>query len=719
MAKRNKAMTEAEIAAFLTSKILRAMNDEGGDLSQNRQDSLNYYLGKPYGNERDGYSSYVTREVLEAIEWAKPAILRVFTAGDKVVQFDPVNPQDEATADLETDTVNHLLLKQNNGFETIYEWVTDALMYPNGYVKLWVDESEEVTTETYEGIGEFELAMLLDDDAIEVLEQDSTTTMIDTPEGQVPVETFTVKIRRTDTKPRLNFMAAEPEQVLIDDDLTGLDLDEADFVCHRVQRTYTWLVNNGYDRDKLDNVGGDEDGGEWNDERVNRLFYEDENPDSGDDDDPSMRQYWVHECYVRIDADGDGLAELRKIVLIGQTIFENEEIDYQPFVALASVIMSHKHTGMSLADMVKDIQLISSTLHRQLLDNTYKMNIRRKYVGEAALLDDGSTLDALLDTTSEIIPCRDPAALNEEVVQPIINDLLPVIQGMTDQAQVRTGISPNLSLDPAVLQQSTMGAFSAALEQASQRVELITRVFAETGFKRLMRKAHQLCRMYMDHNLQFKLGDQWVDVNPSDWRDRTTVTVNVGLGFNDKATKIQLLASLLEYQKEALGIGMATPQNIYNTMREMVEASGLGDVGKYFTDPATVPPQEPQPDPQMELVKAQMQIEQGKLQQQAQKQQLDAEKARIDLQERAMKMQQEQERWAAELEQKRRQFEEEYELKERELLQKQQQHDQDVEAKLLDLMVKAEGQDKAKVAEEASEVDKAAADYLRGNKDAE
>lgn len=719
MAKRNKAMTEAEIAAFLTSKILRAMNDEDGDLSQNRQDSLNYYLGKPYGNERDGYSSYVTREVLEAIEWAKPAILRVFTAGDKVVQFDPVSPQDEATADLETDTVNHLLLKQNNGFETIYEWVTDALMYPNGYVKLWVDESEEVTTETYEGIGEFELAMLLDDDAVEVLEQDSTTTMIDTPEGQVPVETFTVKIRRTDSKPRLNFMAAEPEQVLIDDDLTGLDIDEADFVCHRVQRTYTWLVNNGYDRDKLDQVGGDEDEGEWNDERVNRLFYEDENPDSGDDDDPSMRQYWVHECYVRIDADGDGLAELRKIVLIGQTIFENEEIDYQPFVALASVIMSHKHTGMSLADMVKDIQLISSTLHRQLLDNTYKMNIRRKYIGEAALNDDGSTLDAFLDTTSEIVPCRDPTAIKEEVVQPIINDLLPVIQGMTDQAQVRTGISPNLSLDPAVLQQSTLGAFSAALEQASQRVELITRVFAETGFKRLMRKAHQLCRMYMDHNLQFKLGDQWVDVNPSDWRDRTTVTVNVGLGFNDKATKIQLLASLLEYQKEALGIGMATPQNIYNTMREMVEASGLGDVGKYFTDPATVEPQPQQPDPQMELVKAQMQIEQGKLQQQAQKQQLDAEKARIDLQERALKMQQEQERWAAELEQKRRQFEEEYELKERELLQKQQQHDQDVEAKLLDLMVKAEGQDKAKVAEEASEVDKAAADYLRGSKDAE
>lgn len=700
MARKQKRKTDSEIAAFLGAKVFAAMNDEDGDLSQTRKDSLNYYLGKKFGNERNGYSSHVTREVLEAIEWAMPAIVRVFTAGDKVVQFDPVTQGDEDQADIETDTINHLILKENDGFETIYQWIKDALMYPNGYVKLWVDDSEEVTTEKYQGLSDVEMTMLTDDDTIEVMEQDTDIINIDTPQGLVPVEVYSVKIRRTTTKPRLNFEAVEPEQVLVDNDLTSQDLDKADFVAHRVRRTYTWLVQNGYDRDKLDMIGDGEDY-QWQDERVNRLFFEDENPDSEDTDDESMRQFWVHECYAKMDVDGDGIAEGRRIVMIGSTIFENEEMDYQPFVSMSAILMSHKHTGLSLADLVKDIQLVNSTLFRQLLDNTYRMNIRRKYIGEGALLEGGETMDALLNTASEFVPCRDATQIQEEVVQPIIDQILPVIQGMTDQSQMRSGVTPNLSLDPSVLQQSTLGAFSAALAQASERVELITRVFAETGFKRLMRKAHRLSREFMDHNLQFKLGDEWLDVNPSDWRDRSTMTVNVGLGFNDKSTKIQLLATLLEYQKEALGAGMATTENIYNTMTEMVESAGLGDVNKYFTDPATVQPQPPQPDPMAELAKAQIESEQVKAQTAMQKAQADAQHA-------IQKLQGEQARAMAELELKRA----ELDLRAREMEAKQHQHNQDTEIKLLELQAKIEDSERAEVKEEISELDRQAAKYL-------
>jgi hypothetical protein len=700
MARKKNRKSDTEIAAFLGSKIQAAMNDEDGDISQTRKDSLNYYLGKNYGNERDGYSSHVTREVLEAIEWAMPAIVRVFTAGDKVVQFDPVNEGDEKQADIETDTVNHLILKENNGFETIYQWIKDALMYPNGYVKLWVDDSEETTTERYEGLSDVELSMLMDDDTIEVTEQDSDVINLDTSQGMIPVEVYSVKIRRTTSKPRLNFEAVEPEQVLVDNDLTSQDLDKADFVAHRVKRTYTWLVQNGYDRDKLDMVG-DSENYKWNDESVNRLFFEDESPDAEDTDDESMRQFWVHECYVKMDVDGDGIAEGRRIVMIGSTIFENEEMDYQPFVSMSSILMSHKHTGLSLADLVKDIQLVNSTLWRQMLDNTYRMNIRRKYIGEGALLDGGETMDALLNTASEFVPCRDATQIQEEVVQPIIDQLLPVIQGMRDQAQVRSGVSQNSVIDPATLQQSTFGAVSLALDAAGQRIELITRVFAETGFKRVMRKAHRLSREFMDHNLQFKLGDEWVDVNPSDWRDRSTMTINVGLGFNDKSTKIQLLATLLEYQKQALGAGMATPDNIYNTMTEMVEAAGLGDVNKYFTDPATMEPQQPQPDPVAELAKAQIESEGVKAQTAQQKAMADAQIA-------IQKLQGEQQRAMAELELRGR----ELDFKGRELEAKQHQHNQDTEIKLLELQAKIEDSERAEVKEEISELDRQAAKYL-------
>jgi hypothetical protein len=694
--------TENEIAAFLGTKISSAMNDEDGDLSQTRKDSLNYYLGKNYGTERDGYSSHVTREVLEAIEWAMPAIVRVFTAGDKVVQFDPVNEGDEAQADIETDTINHLILKENNGFETIYQWIKDALMYPNGYVKLWVDDSEVVTTEKYQGLSDVELAMLVEDDSVEVIEQDSEIIQIETPEGMVDAEVYSVKIKLTTEKPRLNFEAVEPEQVLVDSDLTSQDLDQADFVAHRVQRTYTWLVQNGYDRDKLDQIG-DSDNYKWNDEKVNRLFFEDESPDAEDTDDESMRQFWVHECYVKMDVDGDGIAEGRRIVMIGSTIFEDEEMDYQPFVSMSSILMSHKHTGLSLADLVKDIQLVNSTLWRQMLDNVYRMNIRRKYVGENALNADGSTMDALLDNSSEFVPCRDATQIQEEVIQPIIDQIMPVISSMRDQAMVRSGVSQNSVIDPATLQQSTFGAVSLALDAAGQRIELITRVFAETGFRRVMQKAHRLSREFMDHELQFKLGDEWMNVNPSDWRDRTTMTINVGLGFNDKSTKIQLLATLLEYQKQALGAGMATPDNIYNTMTEMVEAAGLGDVSKYFTDPADMQPQPPQPDPVAELAKAQIESEGVKAQTAQQKAQADAQLAK-------QKLDGEQQKAMAEIELKRY----ELELKAREMEAKQHQHNQDTEIELLKLQNEIEKGERAEVKEEISELDQQAANYLRG-----
>lgn len=705
----NKAMTESEISALLGSKIHQAMNDEDGDLSQNRQDALNYYLGKPYGNERDGYSAYVTREALEAVEWAMPSVIRVFTAGDQVVSFDPVSPQDEEQAKIETDVLNHLLMKDNDGFEAFYAWFKDALMYPNGYLKVWVDEKEEVTKEYYNELTEADLAILLEDDELEVVEQDSAVKQILTDEGPIQVELFSVKVKRTTVKPRLNIDAVEPEQVLVDNDLTSQNLDDADFVCHRVRKTYTALVQEGYDPKELDAVGNTEDY-QWQDERVNRLFFEDENPDTEDDDDDSMRQFWVHECYCKIDVDGDGVAEGRKVVMIGNTIFENEELDYQPFVSLSSILMSHKHTGLSLVDLVKDIQLVSSTLMRQLLDNMYKQNIRRKYIGEGALVEDGSTIEALANTGAENIPVRDPSQIIPEQVQSIIPELIPVIDKIKDQNQVRSGVTPDMSLNPETLQQSTMGGFSMALEQASERIELITRVFAETGVKRLMRKAHRLCREYMDYELQLKLGGKWMPINPSDWRERTTMTVNVGLGFNDKTKKLQLLIGLLDQQKEALQVGMATPDNLYNTLTDMVDAAGLGSVEKYFTDPANIPPQEPQPDPQAEALNAQIQLEQGKLQAQAQKQQADAQAAQAKILLEREKLQSEQAKNAAQLELER----EKLELEREKLLQDQHKHDQTTEAKLIELLGKLEGQDKGEAKEELSELDKAATEYLKG-----
>ena len=666
-------MSESQIVGFLGRKIWQAMNDEDGDLSDVRKENFNYYYGADYGTERDGYSKFVTREVLETVEWVLPSVLRVFLGGDKVVNFEPMNPDDEDAADQETDITNYFVMKANKngegGFVSLHHWMKDALMYPNGYLKCYMDEETRTDVGTVTGITAMGLQSLVDDPDVEILEQRSRIVSVELPdmpqqpqqpmppepEGMMPgatnnmmgdpapmspggqpnpndsvegnqgppqnvvnfpkaegdLEVFDLKIRTTREIMVLRIDPVPPEECLVDNDCVTHNLDYADFVCHRVRKPYTKLVNEGFDPDELDQVGLGEDY-QWNDERVNRLFYEDEDPDAEDEDDPSMRTFWVHECYAWFDYEGTGTAQFRRVTLIGDRVFENEETNHQPMISLSSILMQHKHTGMSYTDIMKDLQILQSTLTRQLLDNIYKINVRRKVFSEDALTEDGSTMEAILNTQAEFIPVRGPAqaAFVPEPTQSIVGELLPVIQHFAERNAVRTGVTPESGVDPNSLQEIRQDVFTNAMDRASQRIDMLVRIFAETGYRQLMLKAHQLLRSHWDVERTVKLRGKWVDVDPQGWRDRTDMTVNVGLGFGTRQQRMGMLVQILSMQKEAMGAGMADKSKLYNTLEKLINASDLGDARMYFTDPESPDYQEPPPpppDPQTVLAQAQAQ----------------------------------------------------------------------------------------------------------------
>ena len=725
---RKAEMSEHQLVGFLGRKIHQAMNDEDGDLSDTRQDSFDRYLGDLYGNEREGYSRFVTREVLETIEWVLPSILRVFVGSERIVAFEPVGQEDEDQADQETDVVNYKLWRANDGdgFLAMHHFIKDALLYPNAYVKAYVDEQEKITEHKATGITAVQLLEIVEDDANTITAQDSR--MIQTPledadmaqlsqaiaaqtapppapqaaapqagapQGQPPqqpptpgampgaggapgmlppelsilasqeIEVFDIEYKRKETVRKLKIEAVPGEEALIDNDCTSTNIDTADFSAHRVRKSYTELVQMGYSQEKLNTVGNYEDF-QWNDERTNRLFYEDEDPDAEDEDDTSMRRFWVHECTAWVDYDGDGIAEQRRIVLIGNVVFENEVVDYQPLVAMSSILMPHKHNGLSFADIIKDLQELKTTLTRQMLDNIYKINIRRKIISEDSLLPDGTTLEQMLDIQAEWIPVQGPAAnaIMPEQAQSLTGEILPVLQHLDERTANRSGINPQVNLNPDVLQQSTFGAFMGAMEQASQRVEMLVRIMAETGIKQLMRKVHHLIRTYPDIATTIKLRGEWIDIDPEGWRERTDVKINVGLGFNNKQQMLTVLGQLLAEQKEAAASGLASEREIYNTYRKMVEHSGVGEVTQYFKDPSAPGWQPPQQQPDAATILAQAQAEavgqeqQRKMAEMQQKGQVELEKARLA-----------QEKQAMEIEMMTR----ELDLKERELALKQQE----------------------------------------------
>ena len=611
-------MDDLELVKIVSEKLERALNAADGGLSQRRRDLFDRYLGALEGSEREGYSKFTTREVLEAVEWAMPSLVRIFTAGDKIVSFDAVGPEDEDAADQETDVVNYSVNRSNggDGFIALYSFIKDALINPTAYAKVYAEMEDRSYVRTQSNLLPEDLERLVSDKNIELLEQESETIQVPMMNGGggelQDVEVFTVKYQQTDNRPKLKVIPVPGEEVLVDNEFTSLDLDNADFVAHRNRKTYSELIRMGVSAEDLEAVGGFEDDAEWNDERTHRLFYEDEHPDDEENDpDETMRTYWVHEVWMWVDYDGDGEAEYRRIFMIGDNVIENEEDDFQPMVAMSSSLIPHKHSGLSLAEMVEDLQRLLTTLTRQLLDNTYKTNTNRKYISEDSLTEDGATMDAMLDPTSEYVPViGDPrnAVMPEQPVS-VLRDILPVIQHAQAATSMRTGVAPENNVDPDVLQKTTYGAFMGAMEKAGERIELIARIMAETGVKQVFRKAHKLCRTYPDLAATVKLRGEWVQVDPLEWPERTDMTVNVGLGFNDKRQLVQMMTGLLEIQREALPLGIVTPQHIYNALEKLVEVSDVGAVEQYFISPSdpNFQPPEPPPDPQGELFKAQAQ----------------------------------------------------------------------------------------------------------------
>lgn len=608
---KKEKMTDDKILAFINNKADRAMNRQGGGVSENRKTSFDYYIGEKYGNEVPGQSEIVTREVLEVVEWGLAQILPAFTASDKIVSFDPVGRGDEEAAKQETEVINHLLTKKNNGFMFLYEWFKDALMYPNGYARIYIEEREKRERQSWEGLTGDQLLALLSEyesyDSYEIVEQESSMHL-DAASG-INYELFFITLESVRMEKVLRTETIPGEEMLVDNDLTSIDMDEADFLCHRCKRSKSSLIEFGIDPKLLENVSN-EDYNDWNDERVNRLYFEEESPDSGADDDESMEEFWVYDCYVMMDINGDGVAERRHIMTIGNTIVLNEEDDNQPFVALSSIPIPHKHNGLSQTDIVKDLQLIKSSLWRQYLTNIYKINFPKKYVGDRFRDKEFDTLSYLLDPESEYVPCLDPTALVEERPTDLGSYIMPAIQGVDSMIDTRTGINEMSALDPNVLKNMNEEAANILSTSKSKRIEAIIRIFAETGVKQLMIKAHKLLREFQDVPLTLMIRNKWIDVNPAKWKERADMTINVGLGTNDQSRNISMLNNILGLQAQVKDYGLATPKNAYNALYELVDAMGFKDASLFFKEPPEnpPPPPPPPPDPQIEMAKKQLQL---------------------------------------------------------------------------------------------------------------
>ena len=649
-------MDDLKLKTVVQAEIDNALGYIETETTEERRKAINYYNRAPYGNEVEGRSTIVTGEVAEAVDAALPGLLRVFTQGDDIVRAEPEGPGDEEIAKQITQYLNYIFYRDNPGFSILNIWFKDALLQKNGVVKVYWDDEKQVNSEEYENLTEEELTLMLADETVEVVEQDQRqvgevpvppspeemmaaqqTGVPPVPQMQ-PIFVYDVKIRKVKKFGQVRIENVPPEEFIISK--KARTITDSPFCAHRKLTTRSELIAMGFDADVVDNLPTYQDL-DFTPERVARYTQGEQPMDQSAAIDKSMEEVETFECYIRTDYDDDGIAELRKVVYAGNEILENEEIDYVPFCSICPIPMPHKFFGHSLADRTMDLQLIKSTITRQILDNLYLTNNAR-----VTAVDGQVNLDDLLTVTpGGVVRVKSPQAVNPITVPPVAGQSFPMLEYLDRIQEKRTGITANSQgLDANILQNTTAAAVAAMQNAAAGRIELIARTFAETGVRDLFLNILHLVCKYQDKARIVRLSGKYVSVDPREWKSQYDVYINVGLGTGTREQQLTMLSMILQKQEQLLGtpgIGQALVglEQYRSVLGRFIESAGFADSAEFFREISPEQLQQiqqqagaqgnPQAEMMMAQVQAQIQAEQAKAQADIQLQQ---QKAQADIQ---------------------------------------------------------------------------------------
>ena len=637
-------MTEEQLKALLDNYITdsqSAYEEVDADVKK----ANDYYLGRDYGNEVKGKSSVTTREVAEAVDGALPQLLKIFTQSVDVVEFTPQNDGDATVAENVTQYVNHIFNKDNSGAIIMHNWFWDSLVNKVGIVKAFWDVKEDANEEEYFGLSQDELAMLMQEPSVEIVEQEElmgeampvgVDPMTGEPLTQLAPSTYNVRLKKTVDASRVKIENVPSEEFMIDRNADCID--EARFIAQRKMLTRSDLVAMGYDNNIIAELNTDDE--------VSKFGFQ-HSVDTNNTD-PSQDLIAYYECYLDI-GDEDGLAKKHRICYASKTILSDEEIDYVPFYSLCPFPVPHTFYGQSMADRTMELQFIKSTITRQMLDNLYLTNNSRVGAVEGQV-----NLDDLLNSTAGgIIRMKNPNAIVPLQVQSSAGQSFPMLEYLDGVQAKRTGVSDmNQGLDANVLQNVSATAVATMTAQSQGKLELIARIYADTGVKHLMQGILQLVCKYQDQPRAMAINGKPLNIDPREWDNQYNVNINVGLGNGTGNEKVAMLQMILGKQEQVLQqYGLANPlvdlKQYRETLAKFINASGYRDDSQFIKEiddakMAQVMQADAQADKTPPEVKASQEIAKAEIAKAQMKQQTDAQAQQLKQQELVQKVQQEQ-----------------------------------------------------------------------------
>lgn len=568
-------LSKSDVGAIVQNELDSALSYEG-ELAKKRAKLMDYYNAQPYGDEVEGQSQVVTSDVSDVIEWMLPSLLRIFTQGNTIAQFTPNTGADEDEARQKTFLANHVFLNENDGVLILHDMFKDALLQYTGVVKVYWDETGETVTSKYMGLSELEYQKLLMTDDVEIEE-------LEVEQGELgPI--YNAKTVKIEKEGCVKYQNIPPEEFMIS--RSARNFIKPNFIGHRSPKTRSDLVEMGFDRQTVEDLPADE----YYElsEQKNARYHD---YDGWQDSNPSHHSpndiVYLGEYYIRIDVNGDGVAELWQVMYAGRQVLSMEEVEDHPFAVCVPIPIPHRAIGTCPAEQVADIQFRKSTLLRQALNNVYQSNYPRLLHSNKTDLDDLLTPRAggAVGIDTEIGDVGGHVQMLQIV--PMVEGIMSMIEYTDMEREIRTGITRySQGLDAESLNKTATG-FKGIMDASQQRLDLIARIFADGGVKQIFLKTIKLLGQYQDDAKTIKVMGEPMDIDPRSWSENNQCRIDVGIGSGDRQEKIMNLNTILQMQAGFMqqGLVLTDQAKMYNTLDKLITEVGLKDVSRYFNNP--------------------------------------------------------------------------------------------------------------------------------------
>ena len=542
-----------------------------------------YYADKDYYARKlprlSKVSSLVSTDVTDTIEWALPSLIKVFTGGDEVVTVQGSSEEDDRNAEIMQQLLVYQLQRQNRFFPILYNWMKDALITGMGIIKCYWDRKEDYQL----------LEQSMNMRAFQELTQQNVE--IQSVEGP---DMFGI-VRVQYLSPYYVKNAPVIENILVSELLYSSDaksLDEANFVAHKKKVTMSYLREREQQGiyANVDQITPKPKTGIMNDDQVEQVIGDNYQGTSQEADD-ARAEVTLYECYTKLDWNNDGVLEDMIITIVDDVVLRVEPnyMGRHPFFAISPTKDPHRiWVKRSYAELIGELQDLKVALTRQIVQNIALTNDPKMILAEDAINIDDYVKGRAVIRKKANHPMQDVAmSMPVNQLSPYTYQFLEYIES---QKENRTGITRyNQGLDANSLNKTAMG-ISQIMGASTQRLELIARMFAETGVYELFRFMIGLNQKFIDQNTVIRLTNKELAISPDDLQGNFDLIVNAGISIASKESTQLMLQSMLTalMQVRGAGIPIVTPDNVYNLFKKWIEAAGFKNYADYITDPAVV-----------------------------------------------------------------------------------------------------------------------------------